>query len=927
MNYSEFYTNYSEIKFLDKIRESLNNCSAFYFSVSFIKKAGLGLILENIKTALDRGCKGKIITSTYQNFTDIPTLIEFQKLQNIYPSQFECHLEYDSFIDERNNKKGFHSKGYLFERGNNKEVLIGSSNLTYFALKKNIEWDLCSSNESTFKEVKTEFDELFIKTPKLTEELIKKYKTCLYYAIERWDMDYTSLESSIKPNNMQKKALKELNRIRNLGNNKALVCAAAGSGKTYLAAFDAFNFNPQKLLYIAQESSILNRALVTFNRVFGDEITYGLFDMSNKDIDCNFLFSTNITMANSLEHFSKQEFDYVIIDECHHATAETYKKIIKYFEPEFLLGITATPERMDGDDVLELFDQNLPYELRLRDAIINNLVVPFHYYGIRDELIEYGLEKTKSYKFTAQFTDERHCEFLCSMIEKYRKPGEKLKALAFCRDISHAACLSQTLNELGKYHTQYLTGKNSVGERIKAYEDLQNENNKLEILLTVDILNEGVDIPGVNMVLFLRPTESSTVFIQQLGRGLRKYERKEYVTVLDFIGNDYRRSVQIAFALGGLSKNFVLEKNLIKSLVKDNFEKVGLSDYGVVINIDELSKKEILEYLDKENFNSKKYLSHDYECFKKFIGSEQYPSHMEYLNNDAAPDLLRFMQSKIGGQKMYSYYNFLKHIDEIGLPTFDEQQEGFINYVSDMLPIVRPYEYMLIQQIISNGGTITLDKIKKHLCEEIKIYKDECLLHALRFMNPDYLYIQENKISIKIKLDEIFIEYMQDLLNYGLSRYYSEFGEDSDSQSFKLWKSYKKTQVRQILCKNPKDTMKGTDIEEDVVYVYVTVIKDNNVKETLKYDDGYTDENTFQWETEANIQNRDLLRLKNSKKVEVFVRKTKTDQGVTLPFTYVGAGKMNFIENSKKSNGAYLFSIPMENKATEDIYFDFKRAN
>ena len=203
------------------------------------------------------------------------------------------------------------------------------------------------------------------------------------------------------------------------------------------------------------------------------------------------------------------------------------------------------------------------------------------------------------------------------------------------------------------YKTAYLTGKNDIGERIRAYNDLQSDEKELEILFTVDILNEGVDITGVNMVLFLRPTESSTIFIQQLGRGLRKYDNKEYVTVLDFIGNSYKRSVQIAFALSSLADNFVLEKRLMMALVQDDFKAIGLSDYGVEINIDDLSKEEIIRYIENENFNSLEYLKQDYFNFRKYIGAETYPKHMDYLNNDCAPDLLRFLSIKIGGKNVY----------------------------------------------------------------------------------------------------------------------------------------------------------------------------------------------------------------------------------------------------------------------------------
>lgn len=240
------------------------------------------------------------------------------------------------------------------------------------------------TDQGTFEAAGQEFDELWEKTLPLTRDLIDEYKTRLYYSIERWDMDYEVANAAIKPNYMQRRALKELNRIRAMGASRALICAAAGSGKTFLAAFDALNFNPRRLLYVVQEGSILMKSFETFAQVFGSDRSYGVYNKDYKELDAQFVFSTNITMANSLELFFSHTFDYVIIDECHHATAETYRKIIEYFQPQFLLGITATPERMDGEDVFGLFDENVPYELRLRDAIINGLVVPFKYYGMRN---------------------------------------------------------------------------------------------------------------------------------------------------------------------------------------------------------------------------------------------------------------------------------------------------------------------------------------------------------------------------------------------------------------------------------------------------------------------------------------------------------------------------------------------------------------
>lgn len=924
---SQFLTNYSDEKFIDKLKHNIDTCDSFYFSVSFIKKPGLKLIAPNIEAALARGAKGKVITSTYQSFTDVDSLRYFYDLSTRYPDTFSARLDTECFRDYSGNAVGFHSKGYLFEFSDHRELIVGSSNITVYALLKNIEWDVSiidvDENEA-YVEAKKDFDYLWEKTCPLTNDLIKEYATRLYYSIERWDMDYNVANSEIKPNYMQRRALKELNRVRAMGAERALVTASAGSGKTFLASFDALNFGPKRLLYIVHEGSILIKSYETFQRVFGSDRTYGIFNGEYKEQDADFVFSTNVTMANSLELFEPHTWDYIIIDECHHATAETYRKIIDYFKPQFLLGITATPERMDGDDVLALFDQNVPYELRLRDAIINGLVVPFKYYGIRDELIEYGIKETKGHKFVEQFSDEKHCDFISQMIEKHRIPGQKLKALAFCRDISHAIRMSQAMEEY--YNTRYLTGKNSTGERVRAYKDLQDDYADLEILFTVDILNEGVDIPGVNMVLFLRPTDSQTVFIQQLGRGLRKYEGKEYVTILDFIGNDYKRSVQIAFALGSLSENFVVEKKLVACLIEDNFASIGLRDYGVEIHLDDLSKKEILSYIDEVNFNTKVFLSQDYHNFKKYINAERYPQHVDYLNNDYAPDLIKFMQSKISGRKNSSYFGFLKAVGEEDIPAFDERQEAFVRYVSEMLPIVRPHEYLMVQAILQKVGSCSLSDVKRHVEINAPMYEQEVFEHALHYMLKSGFFVLDDGILSfsDLKLDVDFEEYLRDLLEYGIGKCEIDFSDMEDGETFKLWAKYKKEQVQTLLLNNPGDIMLGTKIYNGNVYVYVTIVKSSGTKEQLKYVDGYIDENTFQWETVANIRERELTDLKNSKKVYIFVRKVENEDGIQLPFTYIGSGKMEYIEGSKKANGAHLFRIAMDVTAPEDMYFDFK---
>lgn len=908
----QFLTNYTETTFLEKIKDNLRRCRSFCFSVSFIKKAGLVLLFKDIESAVERGCQGRIITSTYQNFTDIESLKSFYALMGRYPN-FQCHLDYECFHDSGYSTIGYHSKGYLFDIDDHCEVMIGSSNITRYALLKNIEWDVAVQDDDVYKQAMSEFEDKWQATHLLNPEIINLYANKLNFAIERWDMDYDLSAANIKPNFMQRKALKELNRYRAVGTNRALVVAAAGSGKTYLAAFDALNFNPKRLLYVVHEGSILKKSLETFQDVFGSQVSYGIYSGTSKESDADFVFATNFTMCKTLELFSKDEFDYIIIDECHHATAETYKKIIAYFEPEFLLGLTATPERMDNQDVFELFDQNVPYELRLRDAIINDLVVPFKYYGIRDSLVDYGLTAKEERRLIAQMANDDHCEFISEQIEVHRPQG-KLKALAFCRNVTHARMMSEVMGE--RYHTAYLTGRNDIGERIRAYNDLQSDSAELEILFTVDILNEGVDIPGVNMVLFLRPTESSTIFIQQLGRGLRKYDNKLYVTVLDFIGNSYKRSVQIAFALSSLAENFVLEKRLMASLVRDNFTALGLSDYGVEIHIDDLSKEEILDSIEKENFNAIKYLKQDYDNFKKYINAECYPKHMDYLNNDCAPDLIRFMSIKISGKKTGSYYNFLSGIHEENLPVFTQEQVDFIGYLSGLLPLVRPHEFEIVRCLMNDISNI--EKMDKELAQRISGYRREELDHALQYL--EVVTKEGQKLSLCVKMDDQLREYLDDLLSYGITRYYADNGEETD---FKLWQNYRMDQVQLKLLKNPGNIFLGTYYYDDYVVIFASLKKDLPEDDKLNYKDKFLQANLFQWESMANLPQNQLEKLKQSRFAYLFIRKVANENGIVLPFTYIGKGTLHNCRKTQTGNGTYLFDVAMEHELPDYLQYDF----
>lgn len=909
----EFLSNVNT-SFLNKIKSNLKKCKSFSFSVSFIKKAGLVLLEREIEEALDRGAKGRIITSTYQNFTDIGSLEQFYTWQKEYDN-FECHLDYECFGDN-----GFHTKGYLFEYDDSIEFIVGSSNITRFALLKNFEWNvslISKDNLDSYNDALIEFELIWDKTLELDTKLIEKYRLQLDYAIEKWDMDYVNaMDTKINPNSMQRKALRELRRYRDTGVKKALIISATGSGKTYLAAFDARNFGAKRLLYIVHRESILKDAKESFVKVFGAERTYGFYTGNEKSLEADFIFATSNMLGRHLDSFKKDEFDYIIYDEVHHVVAETGKKIFEYFEPEFILGLTATPERMDNQDIFTLFDQNVPFELRLRDAINNDLVVPFHYYGIRDQLVDYSFKDKMT--IAKNIAEQNNIEFIKSQIEKYRKPGEKLKCIAFCTNIQSCRLMAEELYEEG-YHTISLTGINDTGVRIKAFKDLQDENNLLEIICTVDILNEGVDIPQVNMVLFLRPTESQTVFIQQLGRGLRKYPGKDYVTVLDFIGNNYDRAVQIAMALGTLGKTTYMEKAYLKEMIRTNFESLDIPE--VKIEIDDLSKEEIINFIDKTNFNSRVFLEKDYKNFKSYINNGSYPTHMDFLNSDVSPDLIRIIKSTFSGSKNKSYYNFLKKIDEDTIPMFNDKQIAFINNMEDLLPLARLDEYLIIEQAIKEH-TIDLKRIEG-INEHIT---DKTLENAYSNLKSLGL-VENNEIDLTNIEDGEFKDYLLDTLNYGIVRYNREFGEYTGL--FKLYRNYYKEQASRIMLKNGI-LQKGTYYEDDIAYIFAGIKKGEEGR--LNYKDKFINNKIFQWESIANVSESEKEHLRNSKKVHLFIRKMESEDTVTLPYTYFGLGTFtnerdSYTEEDGKRHSTLLYDIVLDDEVPEEYYIDFEIPN
>lgn len=520
-----------------EITKRLKECDYFEFSVAFISESGLAVLKQILLNLKEKGVKGRIITSTYLGFNAPKMFKQLLSFTNIEVRVFEQE------------HCGFHPKGFIFHTGDHRDIIVGSSNLTQTALESNQEWDLfftSHENGELASQVSNEFDIQWELSTPLTNEWIESYKETYVKPFRP-----ASVQSSkiIKPNKMQEEVLKSLKNLRDNNKDKALLISATGTGKTFLSAFDVRRFKPKRLLFVVHRRNIAEAALRSFKYLIPN-VSMGIFSGNTKETDSDFIFSTVQTIHKKeyREMFDRDAFDYIIIDEVHRAGAQSYQDIVDYFKPKFLLGMSATPERSDDFDIYEMFDHNIAYEIRLIQAMEYNLLCPFHYYGITDMTID-GIEIDDKSEFNI-LTSELRVDYIIEKINEYGYSGDRIHGLIFCSRKDECEKLSQLFNMRG-YKTIALTGDSSEEMRQKAIDSLEsNDENSLDYIFTVDIFNEGIDIPKVNQVVMLRPTESAIVFVQQLGRGLRKNDSKEYVVIIDFIGN-YEKNFLIPVALSG----------------------------------------------------------------------------------------------------------------------------------------------------------------------------------------------------------------------------------------------------------------------------------------------------------------------------------------------------------------------------------------
>ena len=751
----QLITNEINKNFLTTLTENLSTCTEFKICVSFVRISGIQLLMDLLKELNAKGVKGQILTSTYINATQPQALEMLNSFENIQLKIFTSTSD-----------QGFHAKGYLFlnPEENNKEkwtIIIGSSNISGAAFKKNVEWNVINNEEvlenrepGVFaKSVLEEFNELWNDphSKDFSDEFLIQYRDYLagIKKVQKEHKDVFSFEEKvIKPNEMQSEAIAKLNTLRKMNQTKALAIAATGTGKTYMSVFDAMQVNPKKALFVVHRGDILIKAQESFDNVLGKTIpdySSDRYEGSKRNKNSKYLFVTESTLALHLEDFAPDEFDYIIIDEAHHTADNSYTKILNYFKPNFLLGLTATPDRTDGKDIFSIFDFNRAVNIRLRDSLEKDLVCPFHYFGITDvEGIDYS-KLTHSPDDGEKYLNEvarmlmrsNRADYIFEKIKFYGHDGDKTKCLGFCATVEHAKFMADEFNKkLGEGYAIALSSENSVSERQKYLQQLEDDDSKLQYIFSRDIFNEGIDVQDVNLVLMLRPTQSSIVFTQQLGRGLRKIKGKEFLTVLDFIGN-YQKSFLMTSVFSKDSNPD--KKTRLREVATDFIDIPG----DTFIHFDKIVKEQILNQIDKEKFMSDVNQKKAYFVFRKDNGNRM-PYLTDYIKHSSDLDPCVFNKIKKGNLLYHSYFEFVasaeNEINSSESVILNQLSQSkvfgtFMRLLDSLLPAKRIEEWCIINNIVSSENhSTTIDDIKNSLGKYVDYCKEENILNACNFL-------------------------------------------------------------------------------------------------------------------------------------------------------------------------------------------------
>ncbi|MCM8712122.1 DEAD/DEAH box helicase family protein [Clostridium sp. SYSU_GA19001] len=795
---------------LYRLKEAFSKAKRVDIIVSFLMESGVKIIKKELESLLKRNVEINILTGNYLNITEPGALY---LLKDILGDKVRL-----KFYNVEN--KSFHPKAYFFHYENGEaEVFVGSSNLSRSALTKGIEWNYRlreSSNEADFKFFYNTYRDLFDNhSIEVTEEVMKNYsktwkatKIFKQTMISNEEDKYGKIEGNnnvlelFEPRGAQIEALYALKKARDEGLDKVIIIAATGIGKTYLSAFDSKDYN--RILFVAHREEILKQAATSFRNVRGND-SIGFFYSTNKETDKEVIFALVQTLGKeeylNENYFASDAFDYIVVDEFHHAVAGNYKRIMDYFKPKFLLGLTATPERLDNKDVFALCDYNVVYEIRLKEAINKDLLVPFRYYGIYDETVNYQEIDFKNGKYDAAKLEEalminRRADLI---LKHYLKHNSKV-AMGFCASKNHAEYMAKYFNENNVPAAAVYSSVN--GDYSIEREEALSKLNKgeIKIIFSVDMFNEGLDVPAIDLVMFLRPTESPTVFLQQLGRGLRKYRDKKYLIVLDFIGN-FKKANLVPFLLSSKQYDKTESKNRNPQQFEYPEDCIVDFDFQLIDIFKKMAEKEMsIKDLVKEEFYR----------IREDLGHR--PSRVEFITYIDDDIYFNVKDKKaLNPFKDYlSYLNDLGELNEEELSWFNSRGSDFIKMVENTI-MSKTYKMPLLLAFYNNGnmklkineediyksfkdfyskGSNKVDMLKDKNTRDFeswnsKEYNDLAKKNpraALLKTHREFFYNDNEKICIMSDIERFtdiqsFVDHFKDSVEYRVMEYYKNRGE------------------------------------------------------------------------------------------------------------------------------------------------------
>lgn len=938
-------------KVLVSLERELLNCDSFSISVAFITKSGIEPLLMTLKELEKRNIHGRILTTDYLLFSDPTALDKLAELTNIELKMYETSHE----------SGGFHTKGYIFKKDEIYRIIIGSSNLTIDALTRNREWNtklVASENGALIHEIADEFEDLWNHTSTRNYSEVESDYRLKYYEnrtrLRQEEVDKEKhlgkLVTPLKPNSMQVSFISNLEKMVQSGEDKALLISATGTGKTYASAFAMRSLNFKRVLFLVHRNQIVKQAKASYERVFGDTRTMGIVTGDKQELDKDYLFATIQTMSKESIYmqYDPEYFDAIVYDEAHHASANSYKKLMAYFKPKFTLGMTATPDKRDdqfeGKNIYELFNHQIAYEIRLQEALEEDLLCPFHYFGITD--IDMHDESSKEVNDFKYLTSDERVTRVMEQATYYGYSGSRVKGLIFCSRVDEAKDLSSKFNEKG-WRTLVLSGANTEKEREEAIERLtmdESVNEKgqgqLDYILSVDVFSEGVDIVEINQVIMLRPTESPIVFIQQLGRGLRKADDKEFVVVLDFIGN-YNNNFMIPIALSG-----------DRTYNKDNIRRYVLEGARIIpgsstIHFDEIAKKKIFKAIDNANFSDIKLIKENYLNLKNKLG--YIPGLMDF-DRFGEMDVLRIFDNNSLG----SYYQFLvKYEKEYTIRLFDIEKE-MIEFISKKLANgKRMLELELLDCLITYRHHVFNkyeEKLELKYHHKLTDLEKTSVIHVLTNAFPtgssrntyqNCIFLEKENEDYKISdefekaLDnQVFLNMVKELIQFGLSRYQANYASTYRNTALVLYKKYTYEDVCRLLNWEHGEVALNIggykyDQHTKTFPIFINYDKEENINATVKYEDHFIN-NTRLIAISKNgrsIQSDDIQNFLHAKErgitVPLFVRKNKEDK-ISKEFYFLGfveaTGNVQEIVMTNTTKKAVELEWRLDTPVRDDIY-------